>query len=202
LQIDDTTATTWIDLPGYQVIPDGSGGLKIKLTTYPYNLDGQVLWWSRNGHVPTTPTTVSSTLNAGETNLNVVGDIDIGESGWLKINAEWMSYAGVTRTGDAAFTITNLVRDLNGTVDAQHLVGTTVEWGIAADRGSLWRQLYDQISAYLHEYFLTDASARERDHHERQISFYQKRADVYWESYVPSFNPKLVWTFQSIGALD
>jgi hypothetical protein len=201
IQIDDTYTTTWIDLPGYQVIPDGSGGLELKLLIIPYNLDGQILWWTENGHVPTTLATVSTQIEAVDTSAVIVGELDVGESGWVKIGAEWIRYRGLTRAA-ATTTLNNLTRGVNGTTAAQHLAAANVEWGVAADTPSLWRQLYDQIMVHQHEYYLTDASAKERGHHERQISFYQKRADAYWESYVPSFSPKLVLTVRGIGAVD
>ena len=201
LRIDDTTTTTWIDVPGYKVVPDGDGTLSLKLLVVPYSLEGQILWWTENGHVPTTLATVNTQLEVAATSLIADGELDVGESGWVKIGAEWMGYAGLTRAA-ATTTLNNLVRGVNGTTDAQHIATANIEWGIAADKPSLWRQLYDQIVTHLHEYYLTDASARERDHHERQVSFYQKRADVYWESYVPSFTPKLVLTVGGIGQLD
>ena len=201
IQIDDTYTTTWINLPGYQVVADGSGGLTLKSLVIPYNLDAQVLWWTENGHVPTTVATVNTQLEAAATSLIVDGELDVAESGWVKVGAEWIRYRGTTRTASLT-TLLNLTRGVNETTDAQHLATASVLWGVAADTPSLWRQLYDQIISHMHEYYLTDASARERDHHERQVSFYQKRADVYWESYVPSFTPKMVLTVRGIGALE
>jgi len=54
--------------------------------------------------------------------------------------------------------------------------------------------LYDQMRAYLHELFLTNASQQERSMHERQVSFYQQRADNYWKRYTIGYNPRMKLT--------
>ncbi len=192
----DGTATTWVDILSYGIEPTAEGGFDLRLGVSSSSVDARVLYWVSNGQVP--PVAVASQpalnaeLSAAGTSLVLDSVVsDIGQSGFAKIGDEWMQWAGVSDDGTNT-TLSNLARALDGTTAAVHAKDTDVFWGVAVDNMRLFQQLYDQIRAYLHELFLTDASSQERSHHERQVSFYQQRADNFWKSYATSYQRKLM----------
>lgn len=109
--------------------------------------------------------------------------------GWVKVGAEWIGYRGVT-VGASTTTLANLVRGLSDTTAATHDEAAAVAWGVGAPNWALFQQLLDQASAYAHEYNLTDGSPKERDLHERMLSYYQGRADMFWRKHTPSRAPR------------
>ena len=188
----DGTAETWTDVPGFSLEPDGTGGHDLRFEFPPYSLDARVLYYGNNGLVPVTAPALNAELTTAATSLvldTVVNDI--GRTGYVKVGNEYIEYAGVSDDGSNT-TLSNLVRGMYEGVDATHAAATTVKFCVAVDDHRLWQQLYDQMRAYLHELFLTDASSQERSHHERQVSFYQGRADNFWKQYTSGYNPRML----------
>ncbi|MBK8467761.1 MAG: hypothetical protein IPL32_18270 [Chloracidobacterium sp.] len=205
VQVGDITvdpengAFTWVDVPAWEVEPDGSGGEVLRLGALPYSVDGRVIFWAANGPVPTTvPTTSAAITDVAATSLTLTGVPMIGASGFIKIDQEWMSYAGYTQSATIT-TLQNLVRGLNGTTAATHLITTACYWGVAAFRADLFSQLNDQIRAFLFALFLTDASPLEKEHHTFQMRFWQQSADEYWRRFVPNRPAKFRHSRQSLG---
>jgi hypothetical protein len=185
--------STWQDLVGWDIESDGSGGLILRVSAAPRNLDGRILYWVPNSRVPLTLPTTNAELSSSGTSVTMGSAVDVDDTGWVKIGAEWMSYAGITRSASTT-TLNNLVRGLYGTTAATQASGSTVTWGIAADDMGLYKQLYDQVRAYLHEYFLVDGSVHETNRHEKMMGYYQGMADTFWQKYTPSRpSPKLIF---------
>ncbi len=195
LSYADGTATTWVDVVGYSIEPDGAGNYDLRWSVPPFSVDARILYWASNGQVPAVLVANQPALDANitTTSTSMVLDsvvADIGQSGFAKIGTEWIQWSGVSDDGSNT-TLSNLLRGLDGTTAAAHTSGTDVFWGVAVDDVRLYQQLYDQMRAYLHELFLTDASSQERGHHERQVSFYQQRADNFWKRYSVSYQRKI-----------
>jgi hypothetical protein len=112
-----------------------------------------------------------------------------------------MQYAGVTE-GASTLTLTNLVRGVNGTTAASHTAPATVYWGIAMDDNGLWRQLLDQARAHLMEYWLSNPSSREVGHYEKQMVFFQQRADAFWRRYTSGRQTKFRLSRRGIGPMQ
>lgn len=188
--LDTQTAFTYVEVPSI-VEPDGSGGLVLRLVQPPRTLDGRVRWRMPNGPLPTTLPTLNADMTSSDTTLTMSGAIDVEDAGYVKIDAEWVAYAGVTR-GTSTTTLNNLLRGLNGTTAATH-DGTgdpdDVVWGVAVDTLGLYEQLYNQVGSYLHEYFLTDGSEKERLNHEKMMGYLQQKADGFWKRYQPKMRP-------------
>ena len=178
--------TRWFDLKAYQWEPSHT----LRFTMGPPASEGRVLYYVRNGPVPTTIPALNAGITADATTLVLSTAPEVGEVGWVKIENEYIRYAGVDITDKV--TLNNLVRGEANTTAATHDSAKTVAFCTAVDDDRLWMQLYDQMRVFLHELFLTDASPRERDHHERQVSFYQQRAERFWESYSPAYVPQMV----------
>ena len=116
---------------------------------------------------------------------------DVGESGFLKIESEYIFYGGITR-GSATTTLSNLTRGLYGSAAAIHHSAVSVDWAVAAPQPSLYRQLMDKTSSYLHGLFIQVAAPTSRDMHEKMLSYFEDQAERYWRSYTPMRKPKLV----------
>src|SRR5690606_22466861 len=105
--------------------------------------------------VPATPpTTTDDPLAADATSVTVDAAVDVEDVGYLKIGAEWMHYAGITRAASTT-TLNNLTRGINGTTAASHASETTVYWGIAMPVRTLWNQLYYGTRWRLHAMNIT-----------------------------------------------
>jgi hypothetical protein len=182
--------TRWFDLRAYQWEPSNT----LRFTMGPPTGEGRVLYYVRNGSVPTTMATLATMLGYSNDYLMLPKDEDpeIGEVGWIKIEDEYIQYAGLDRHDDGRLMLTNLTRGVYNSQAKNHNGLTPMHFCVAVDDDRLWMQLYDQMRVFLHEMFLTDASPRERDHHERQVSFYQQRAERFWENYVPAYAPQMV----------
>lgn len=174
--------------------PDGAGGLKLRLEAQPHTLEGRVVWMAPNSRMPTTVPTTSGSTDAAATSMVLGSAVDCDSTGYVKVNAEWLFYAGVTRAASTT-TLLNLVRGLYGTTAATHSTSSSAAWGVAMDDLSLLRQLYDQAFAYLHSLYLTDAAQSEKSTHEKMMLHYQQRADAFWQTYAPKRQaPKFLLT--------
>jgi hypothetical protein len=183
-----TGETRWFDLKAYQWEPEHT----LRFIMGPPTGEGRVLYYVRNGPVPTATTSLAVLMSSDADYLILSTEPEIGNVGWVKIENEYIHYAGLDRDDSDRLKLVNLTRGVNNTEAANHDGSTPVYFCVAVDDDRLWMQLYDQMRVFLHEMFLTDASPRERDHHERQVSFYQQRAERFWENYVPAYAPQMV----------
>lgn len=158
------TGFTWHQLAGYALRPSSTGGWTLRLPSSPYSENVQIVWWSENGPLLASAPTITTTITSTSTSviLTVSSSPEIGESGFVKIEAEWMSYAGVTRTSATSYTLNNLTRALFGTVAASHTSSTAVNFGVAVDDQRLWTQLLDYVTSYVHAIQLHKATSTRR----------------------------------------
>jgi hypothetical protein len=188
----------WGTFPAYEVMPTTGSGTLLVLAFYPPSVDARVIWWTRNSIVPTTVTTVSVELSAVATSLTVASAIDVADAGFIKIDSEWIQYAGRVR-GASTTVLSNLVRACFGTTAAVHTTTTSVYWGVAVHRTDLYEQLFHQAAAYLFSLFLTDGSAQEREQHQFNMRWNQQEADKYWPNHTMPRAPKMVLGKGAIG---
>lgn len=190
VSVDDSL--TWVDVPGWTIEPDGSGGTVLRFDITPYSTEGRVLWFGVNGPVPTTVPTTSGSTAADATSMVLGSAVDCLDHGYVKANGEWIQYSGVTRAA-ATTTLLNLVRGVPGGIAAGVInTATSVYWGVAMPRLELYRVLLDQTFVFLHELYLTDAAPRETQVHQQMVGFYQGRIDKFWRSWVPMRKPRVI----------
>ena len=180
----ESTTNTWQDIPGWELEPDGSGGTVLRLFAPPRTLDGRVLFYSPNSRVPTTIPTTSGSTSDTATTMTIGSAIDVDDVGYVKVNAEWMAYYGVTRNS-ATTVLNNLVRALYGTTAATHNTLSSATWGVAYDDTRLLNLLWDGWRAYLHAYFLQDGGVHETMRHEKALGLYEGKVAAFWPTYHP-----------------
>lgn len=201
LQIRVPGEEMWTAITSFHVLPDSGTGQLLNLGYSPPNAEARIVWWGRNSIVPTTVPTLSSTIDADDTSLTVNAAIDIADAGFIKIEQEWIQYAGKV-VGASTTTLSNLVRGVFGTTAAGHNSATAVNWGTTVHRQDLFQQLRYQVSANLHALFLTDASSSEKETHQWAMRYWQQKADEYWRTYTPARSPKFRLSRESIGDID
>jgi hypothetical protein len=189
---DLATATqpAWLDVPSSVTDPSATGALTLRIQTPVYSTSGRIIYWTRSSPVPTTVPTSTAEISATATSVTAGAAVDVGETGWVYINAEWIQYSGTAR-GASTTTLSNLVRAQNNTTAAIHLITQSMYWGIGVNDLALYEQLSNQACAYLHEMYLTSGAQKERDLHVQMVSYYQQRADAYWRRYVPARSPRI-----------
>lgn len=204
--IDTTTSTTqyvWADVRGWDLDPDGSGGQTLRTQwnegTPGTTSDARILWWAANGYLPETASVpaLNANIDSDDTSLVLDAVYDVGRVGYVKVNAEWIQYAGVTDDGSNT-TLGNLVRGVGSTA-ASHSSGDSVEFGMAAPETRLWTQLQDQARALLHSLSLSEGPGQEMDHHRWAMQWHQQRADDFWKSYTPDVRPRLRLSRRATG---
>lgn len=191
---------TYQDVPSYHLEPDGNGGQTLRLEAFPYATNARVIWWGFNGPVPQVVPTLNAGIGASDASLTIATSPDIRQAGYVKIDDEWMQYAGYAKSGSTT-TLQNLERGINGTTAASHSGAASVYWGIAVHRDDLYGQLVEQVMAQLHNLFLQDASPKEIEHHTFQVRYHQQLADEYWHKYTPNRAMKMRLTRQGVGLL-
>ena len=188
---DTGTSNTyiWADVLGWDLEPDASGG-QILRTQYNEGVvgttsDARVLYWAGNGYMPETAQlpTLNATITSSATSLVLSAVFDVGQVGFVKIESEWIQYAGVTDDGSNT-TLSNLVRGVGSTA-ASHASGKEIDFGVAAPEVRLYQQLYQQALANLHSLTLTDGPAQETAHHQWQMQWQQQMADKFWTGWTP-----------------
>lgn len=204
-QVQYAGSEEWVDVPDWTAPPDDTDRLTLSMEAGSGVQAARILWRFRNGYVPTTLPTLDEDIDADDDELIFVGVQEIGDAGYIKIDDEWIQYAGVERESGET-TLLNLVRGVNGTTPASHaglvpaspgppivpaVPGATITGGIAAPTTDLWVQLFDQAAVFAHEMFLGNASPQERDAHERAISYHTNRADMFWRRYAPARAPRM-----------
>lgn len=180
----------WVDVINFSVWPNTSGGLTLHWGRAPDAGDGRIIWWGRNGRLPLAVPTLSANITSSDTSATITTTEDVAESGYIKLNAEWIGYAGVTRASSTV-TLSNLTRAMYGTTAAAHTAADDVEWGVAAHREDLFTQLYDATRADLHALYITAAAESERAHHERMAMYYGEKSMNFWRGYIPNKPTKL-----------
>lgn len=182
------TGETWMEAPGWSLEPGDSGGQVLRLAARPYSASGRVIWHQPNGPGPLladgTAALLDGNISDTATSLTVTGAWDVHDAGYVKINNEWLRYAGVARGADTV--LQNLGRGINGTTAASHTATDEIEWGIGVDTARLWQQLQRQARLHLHEYQLADGAEHERANHERMLQWYQGQTEAFWQQYTPS----------------
>jgi hypothetical protein len=189
---------TWQSFPAYDVQADGSGDNLLALAFFPPNADARVVWWGRNSPVPTTLATLSNQIVAADTTMQVTGVLDVADAGYVKIDFEWIQYAGRVK-GSGVTVFSNLQRGCFDTTAATHNSSTTMYWGVAVHRADLYEQLFHQACAYLFGLFLTEGSAQEREQHQFNMRWHQQEAHECWKLYTPSHSPKFILSREAIG---
>lgn len=175
----DETEYTWVRPPSYTLEPDGDGDQKLRLHGHTYSTDARIIYHASNGPVPITAPTLSADITATSTSLAVNSAVTVGDTGWVKVDDEWIQYSGVARAS-ASVTLQNLERGIYETTAAAHTSGTTVYWGVAVDTDALWGQLRNQWESELHRMFLTDGSEGERRRHQEQIMYLKGQIEDFW----------------------
>jgi hypothetical protein len=205
-QIDTNDNTyTWRTFAGYSIEPTAAGAFKFRTQSYPYAEDGRILYWTENGEAPTTDPTVTSTISSSATSiaLTVTSAPNVGDSGYVKIEAEWIAYGGITRTSSTSYTLLNAVRGLYGTVAASHVSTTAVSWGVATDDQRLWTQLLDYVTAYVHGLQIHKATTEDMGRHEKALSYFATQAENFWkrQGYVTQRSPRLILQEGALGPM-
>lgn len=174
---------TWFDVNGWRTEPTEAFGGQLRVNFQPTS-EYRLLYWFANGTMPSTIPALGEELSATATSVTLTTTADVGESGFLQIENEWIHYRGIER-GATTLTCQNLTRGLLTSVAATHAISTPVYWCVAVTRQDLWGQLLDQSRAFLHELTLIASAPQSRDVHERMVSYYQARADAYWRKHTP-----------------
>lgn len=182
--VTNSLTTRWQELPGWELLSDGAGGQVIRLSAPPRTMEAQVGFYAPNSRVPLTIPVTSGSTSATATTMLISTAIDIDDVGYVKCEAEWIGYAGVTR-GATTTTLNNLVRALYGTTAAIHNTASSVTWGVAMDDMRLLKLLFDQWKSYLHAYFIQDGGTHEVSRHEKGMGYYDSLALMFWPTYRP-----------------
>lgn len=184
--ITESLTANWQDVPGWEVVPNGSGGQVIRLYSPPRTVEGRVGFYAPNSRVPTTIPITGGPFNSVATNVVVTATgLDIDDVGYIKCENEWISYAGVTRTGANSNLLTNLVRGLYGTTADTHAGGSNVAWGVAIDDMRLHKLLLDMWRSVLHSYYIQDGGVHEKGMHQQAMGYYDQLAMNFWPTYRP-----------------
>jgi hypothetical protein len=180
----ESSTSRWQEVTGFDVSPNSTGGLTLRIYAPPRTGEAQIVWYAPNSRVPTNLPVTSGSTAADATTVLISTAIDIDDTGYVKIDAEYMSYSGVTR-GASTTTLLNVVRDLHGSAAAVHNTGATVTWCVAFDDVRLMQQLFNQWRSYMPAYMLQDGGVHETERYEKQMSFYEQQAANFWATYKP-----------------
>lgn len=172
------SGSVWRTITGWDIYPSATEG-RVLLLDYSFGAaDARLIFWQPNGPIPVVSTlpVTSAQIDSDDTSVTLTTKPEIARSGYLKIDAEWMTYAGVTEAA-TTLTLTNLVRGIAGTTAATHSGGATVDWGVAAHRLDLYNTMLPMVGEYLHGIYLDRASQTARSYHEFQKRLYMQQAD-------------------------
>lgn len=206
LMTGDDSTYTWIELAGEQVEPTSTGTFNLRTEMYPYSQSGRITYYVPNSVFPTTIPTVTTGIDSDDTSvtLTMTGGPEVGESGYVRIDNEYLSYSGVTRTSDTAYTLLNLVRGLYGSAAASHLSATSCTWCVAVDNQKLWVQLLWQATAFIHWFKIHKATGSEDGNRsEKAYGAAQAEADNFWakHGYTPQRKVKQRLGVGAMGAM-
>lgn len=185
---------TWADIRSFAVESSATGDLVLRIRLFPgdpnVTHEGRIIWYASNSYFPLTAPALAATISDADTSLTVNAALDVADTGWVKIENEWICYAGVTRNEDNT-VLNNLQRGLEDTSALAHNSATVVYWGVCAPNQALFQQLAHQTFSKMHLMFLTDASPQERDLHERMMLYHDNKVAESWRRYAPRA-PKMV----------
>lgn len=174
---------TWQDIPGWRIEPNASNQRVLKFSVSPYSAEGRLIWWGSNMPLPISPVTLNDPLATADTVIEISGEVDCAEYGWLKIGSEWMQYSGVDRS-QPGLGINNLVRGLSQGAEAyDHNDGESIYFGVAMPKAELYRVLINQAIVHLHELYLGNASGRETQLHQEMIGYYTGLVQQFWKNW-------------------
>ncbi len=186
-----TGADVWVDIPGWRIEPEVGNGRILKFDISPYSSEARLLWFGHNGMLPISAPVTSGSTAADATSMILAAEVDCYDYGWVKVNGEWMQFAGVTR--GSTTTLQRLVRGMpQGKAAAVHNDGSTALFGVAMPRLELYKCLLDQVAMNLHELFLGTAAPRETQLHQQMVGFYQDRIRMFWRSWQPTRQTRIV----------
>lgn len=200
-QIEEDDGTTWASIPAGFLEPSGTGdGAVFRWHSLPYAAAGRVRWWADNGPVPVTVPGLSAGITSADTTIVVDAAVRCGDAGWVCIDGEYISYAGVTR-GASTTTLNNCERGLYSSAAASHLAAADVEWAVAVDDERLWEQLIYQTISNLHSQKLHRGTEQDRQQHQEMVNWGQTMADRFWavNGYVPQRQPRAVLSQIALG---
>lgn len=200
LEIDgDAWETVYEDVVAWHVIPSSTGGQTVVIESRVNTVDGRLIWWGHNGELPTTIPATEEEIDDDDTSVELDALVTpLGRVGYVKINEEWIGYSGYTDDGSNT-TLTNLVRNLDGTTADTHTSGSDVDFGVAVPTDRLWQQLFNQVGAYLHLLFITDGSSTETETHERMLGYFKEEVRDFWKSWVPIRPAKMKLSRAALG---
>lgn len=199
---DEDTVRHWQDLPGWSVEADGEGGLTLHFTLGPVTGEGRLFWYRPVGHVTPVTATLDAEIDSDDTSLSLTLSEATpylnDQSGWVKIDDEWLGYAGVEKNG-LTLTLSNLVRGLDNTTPATHAISSTVHFGICLPRHDLLDLLTHQTLLALHTMPMGDASISEKDHHSVMVRYHQDMVEKLWRRIRPARKTRIKLTRDAIG---
>ncbi|MFN8468590.1 MAG: hypothetical protein U0X20_23730 [Caldilineaceae bacterium] len=187
----DAEADRWEALIGWRTAVDANGCQELQAfaargRTY------RIIYYARNGQIPTTIPVLSAAIAADATTLTLGARLpELAPVGVVDVDGEWIQYGGFD-LGTATTVLNNLQRGVSSSAAASHAKDAAVQWCVMLPDIMLRRQLADQVRAYLHELYLHGAAPQDRDQHERMVSFYQSRADQFWRTWLPDRSPRMV----------
>lgn len=184
LEVDFGSGTSeWRPVPETHLSAPSPGNYRLHVTRSGLTgLAYRLGYYLFNGPVPTTLPTLNTTLTDSATSVVIDGALDVAYGGVVEIDSEWILYQGIARTATTT-TLQNCTRGHQLTVAAAHTSGQSVKWCVLVPDTELLRQLYDQIMLGLHEMVLHNTAPQGRDLHERMVTYYQSRVNVFWQSW-------------------
>lgn len=191
----------WTDIHGWKLYPDGSGGqhLYVEVLEDRFTIDtGRILWWAEQGHVPESAVTLQAGINSTDTSLTIASVLDVGETGFVKINGEVFQYSGIDQDASTT-TLTDLLRGIDGTTAATHSTSDPITWMIAYPDMGLVSVLQAQAQAYMQHFYMTDSSARETTHHQWMMRWEQQQVDTFWAGWIPNRPPAMNLSREAFG---
>lgn len=168
---------------GARIEVTASGARQVRLNA-PVEGVGALIWWAAPSMIPLTAMTLGGDIDDDDTTLTTSTFWDADPSGYLKIENEFLAYAGIAHA--AVSTLSNLSRAVNFTTASAHTTGTTIDWCVPADDHSLYEQLLNRAAEFAHRTALQDGAGVETEHHERMMLDARMMADRFWGEYVPA----------------
>lgn len=188
VEFKDSTSDYWKGIPFYETSLTTAGVLVLNLAYTPHaGQSGRVVWWAQNSLAPIEQTLLSAGIITTDTALSLSGEPPIAKAGYVKVNNEWMQYAGVSQA-DGITTLQNLVRAVNNTQAAQHDQGDEALWGVAAHRSEYFIQLTWGCVAYLCELKAQGGASRQYERYFEQARYFRQMADE-MSAKIPAWRP-------------
>jgi hypothetical protein len=173
----------WNDVRVYSVEFDQNGSKALRL---PFirgsGRNGRLLWWGRNAAPPQDTITLLANITSVSTTLQFTSTENIDIAGVVKINDEWIQYAGRT-IANGIVTLTNLVRGVYDTTAASHDADTIIYPGFVVHRQDLLQELEDFVFMQLYTLVLRNGSSQERQSFEAMLNFHMNMVNTFWRKY-------------------